>query len=90
MAGTLACFLPYTVNVQLFIQVQLVLTCIACIAFQSIAQLIEDTVPESIRIQRSMKMDDPLCKFIFFPSSLTAHVIVESAYFAGLSFLLTL
>uniref|UniRef100_A0A8C7NPD8 Aromatic amino acid beta-eliminating lyase/threonine aldolase domain-containing protein n=1 Tax=Oncorhynchus mykiss TaxID=8022 RepID=A0A8C7NPD8_ONCMY len=28
----------------------------------SIAQLIEDTVPESIRIQRSMKMDDPLCE----------------------------
>uniref|UniRef100_A0A8C7GY41 glycine dehydrogenase (aminomethyl-transferring) n=1 Tax=Oncorhynchus kisutch TaxID=8019 RepID=A0A8C7GY41_ONCKI len=32
------------------------------LGLQSIAQLIEDTVPESIRIQRSMKMDDPLCE----------------------------
>lgn len=29
---------------------------------QSIDQLIEDTVPASIRMQKSMKMDDPLCK----------------------------
>ncbi|XP_055775135.1 glycine dehydrogenase (decarboxylating), mitochondrial-like [Salvelinus fontinalis] len=32
------------------------------LGLESIAQLIEDTVPESIRIQRSMKMDDPLCE----------------------------
>lgn len=31
---------------------------------QSIDQLIENTVPASIRMQRSMKMDDPVCKFI--------------------------
>lgn len=40
---------------------------ILCIDFffffaQSIDQLIEDTVPASIRMQKSMKMDDPLCK----------------------------
>lgn len=32
---------------------------------QSIDQLIEDTVPSSIRMQRTMKMDDPVCKFTF-------------------------
>lgn len=31
---------------------------------QSIDQLIENTVPSSIRMLRSMKMDDPVCKFI--------------------------
>lgn len=31
---------------------------------QSIEQLIEDTVPSAIRMQRSMRMDDPVCKFI--------------------------
>lgn len=33
--------------------------------WQSIDQLIESTVPSSIRMRRSMKMDDPVCKFIF-------------------------
>lgn len=39
---------------------------------QSLDQLIENTVPSSIRMQRSMKMDDPVCKltlrgvFFFF------------------------
>lgn len=29
---------------------------------QSLDQLIENTVPSSIRMNRSMKMDDPVCK----------------------------
>lgn len=29
---------------------------------QSLDQLIENTVPSSIRMHRSMKMDDPVCK----------------------------
>uniref|UniRef100_A0A8C4NWG4 glycine dehydrogenase (aminomethyl-transferring) n=1 Tax=Dicentrarchus labrax TaxID=13489 RepID=A0A8C4NWG4_DICLA len=32
------------------------------LGLESIDQLIEDTVPESIRMQRSMKMDDPVCE----------------------------
>lgn len=43
---------------------------------QSLDQLIENTVPSSIRMQRSMKMDDPVCKltlrgFFFFKSRLS-------------------
>lgn len=33
---------------------------------QSMDQLIENTVPVSIRMQRSIKMDDPVCKFAFY------------------------
>uniref|UniRef100_A0A8C9Y780 Glycine dehydrogenase (decarboxylating) n=1 Tax=Sander lucioperca TaxID=283035 RepID=A0A8C9Y780_SANLU len=32
------------------------------LGLESIDQLIENTVPSSIRIQRSMKMDDPICE----------------------------
>uniref|UniRef100_A0A7N8YBM7 Glycine dehydrogenase (decarboxylating) n=1 Tax=Mastacembelus armatus TaxID=205130 RepID=A0A7N8YBM7_9TELE len=32
------------------------------LGFESIDQLIENTVPSSIRMQRSMRMDDPLCE----------------------------
>uniref|UniRef100_A0A671UHP3 glycine dehydrogenase (aminomethyl-transferring) n=1 Tax=Sparus aurata TaxID=8175 RepID=A0A671UHP3_SPAAU len=32
------------------------------LGLESIDQLIEDTVPASIRMQKSMKMDDPLCE----------------------------
>uniref|UniRef100_A0A3Q3NIX3 glycine dehydrogenase (aminomethyl-transferring) n=1 Tax=Labrus bergylta TaxID=56723 RepID=A0A3Q3NIX3_9LABR len=32
------------------------------LGLETIDQLIEDTVPASIRIQRSMKMDDPVCE----------------------------
>ncbi|CAL8249100.1 unnamed protein product [Merluccius merluccius] len=32
------------------------------LGLESISQLIENTIPESIRMQRSMKMDDPLCE----------------------------
>uniref|UniRef100_A0AAQ6A324 glycine dehydrogenase (aminomethyl-transferring) n=2 Tax=Amphiprion TaxID=80969 RepID=A0AAQ6A324_AMPOC len=32
------------------------------LGLESVDQLIEDTVPSSIRMQRSMKMDDPVCE----------------------------
>lgn len=35
--------------------------CFFCLS-QSLDQLIENTVPSSIRMHRSMKMDDPVCK----------------------------
>lgn len=38
---------------------------VVCFPLQSIDQLIENTVPSSIRMSRSLKMDDPICKFVF-------------------------
>ncbi|MEQ2249769.1 hypothetical protein ILYODFUR_032732 [Ilyodon furcidens] len=41
------------------------------LALESVDQLIENTVPPSIRIQRSLKMDDPICKFRCISSCLS-------------------
>lgn len=38
-------------------------------SLQSISHLIENTVPASIRLGRSLKMDDPVCKFCLSLSS---------------------
>lgn len=35
---------------------------IGLLCFQTVDELIEKTLPSSIRLQRSLKMDDPVCK----------------------------
>lgn len=39
--------------------------CFVMLWLQSVEELIEKTLPPSIRLQRTMKMDDPICKFVY-------------------------
>lgn len=45
--------------------------------FQSISELIENTIPSSIRLERNLRMDDPVCKF--FPPHCLQQSLVREA-----------